>query len=186
VPKITLTEGSFGQGPAAADLAAFHLPDPARPGATLVVPFTDVAEMAMVRGDNGGRIRFAIRTGLGGLMSAGPVGLSAALLAAGKAPQTVFSVRLSDGRGFTALAEAQAFADMHAAYVEARSQSRGHPADMLIARYLAERGGPALIAAALPQPPEEQPAALAAVPPDHGPAFHGPRPARPFGRRTGR
>lgn len=142
VPKLTLTAGDFGEGPAAADLAALHLPDPLRPGSVLVVPLTEVAEMAMVRSDNTNRIKSAVRTSLRGLLSAGPAGLSAGLLAAGRAPQTVFTVRLRDGRTFTALANAGDFADIHAAQVEAAATERAHPADSLIHRYLAERYGP--------------------------------------------
>ena len=142
MPKLTLTGGDFGEGSAAADLAALHLPDPLRPGSVLVVPLTEVAEMAMVRSDNTQRFKSAIRTGISGALSAGPAGLAAGLLAARHAPQTVFTVRLRDGRSFTGLAAAGDFADIHAAQVEAASAERAHPADVLIQRYLAERYGP--------------------------------------------
>jgi hypothetical protein len=168
-----LTGGDFGEGPAAADLSAFHLPDPMRPGTFLVVPLAEVAEMVMERSDNTSRIKSAIRTGISGLLSAGPAGVSAALLAAGKAPQTVFTVRLRDGHSFAALADAGVFADLHAAQIEAQGSGRPHPADATIAKYFAEHVMPP----AGDAPPRHEPAAGST------PAPSARRPARTFGRR---
>ncbi len=189
MPKIALTGGDFGEGPAAADSAAFHLPDPARRGATLVVPFGQVAEIAMVGSDNTARIKSAFRSGLRGVLAAGPAGLSVGLLAAHKAADTVFSVRLKDGRGFLARAAAADFADIHAAQVAAASAERAHPADGVIERYLSGRdklslpeqtnAGAEPLSPALPSP-----APLPAAPVPSSPKARPlPRPPAIFGKR---
>jgi len=179
VPKFTLTEGDFGKGAAAADLEAFHLPDPGRPGAVLVVPFTGVADMALVASDHSDRIKVAVRTGISGFMSLGPVGAAAGVIAAGRAPMTVFTVRLEDGRKFTARATAADFADMHAAEVAARGSAAGHRAEALIAKYLAERHAPPAAT------PVEMESAVAPTPVRRPEPTRQtlPQPTRTFGRR---
>jgi hypothetical protein len=181
LPKITLTEGAFGQGPAAADLAAFHLPDPARRGGVLLVPLREVAEMTMVGSDNTDRVKNAIRGGAVGLLSLGPVGIAAGMRAAGKAPATIFTVRLEDGRTFTARATAADFADIHAAQVEARASAGSHPADAVIAKYLAS--APVEPRPTQPAPPDVAPQPKSPEPP----SSQSPSPSpRPFGRRVPR
>ena len=177
MPKFTLTEGDFGRGVAAADLEAFHLPEPGRPGAVLVVPFAAVAEMALVASDHSDRIKAAVRTGISGFMSLGPVGAAAGLIAAGRAPMTVFTVRLADGRKFTARATAADFADMHAAEVAARGSATGHRAEALIAKYL---HAPTV---ALPVETESPAAPLSLVRQPEPTRQTPPQPARTFGRR---
>lgn len=178
MPKFTLTDGAFGQGPAAADLAAFHLPDPARRGGVLLVPLREVAEMAMIGSDNADRIKNAIRSGAVGLLSLGPVGVAAGMRAAGKAPSTLFTVRLEDGRRFTARAAAADFAEIHAAQVEARAIAGSHPADAVIAKYLAD--APPAPRRVPPLPPE-----VPAEPKPRRSPQAPPRPSSPvpFGRR---
>ena len=73
-----------------------------------------------------------------GVAIAGPVGIAAGLLAARKVKDVVFSVRLRDGRRFTAHAGAQDYADLHAQQISARSEAgRGiSEADSVIEKYL--------------------------------------------------
>jgi hypothetical protein len=139
--------------------------------------------MTMERSDNTNRIKLAVRTSFKGLLSAGPAGLSAGLLAAGKASQTVFTVRLRDGRSFTALAAAADFADIHAAQVDAGRAERAHPADAVIQRYLAERYGPSRPAEAAI--PVTTPVAVQAVAADKPAPAPSGSPAT-FGRRRSR
>ncbi len=181
MPQFTLTEGSFGRGPAAADLGALHLPDPGRPGATLLVPFREVAEMVMAGSDHSDRLKNAMKRGVGGLISLGPAGIAAGVVAIGKAPATVFTVRLEDGRGFTARAPAAVFAELHAAQLEARASIGSHPADAVIAKYLAGAPiDPAPKTAALPPSAPAQPKPA----PQARPRLR-PEPP-PFGRRAPR
>ena len=102
---------------------------------------------------------------------------------------TVFSVRLKDGRGFSARAAAADFADIHAAQVAAASAERAHPADGVIERYLSGRDKPPLpeqtnadaepLSPALPSP-----APLPATPVPSSPKARPlPRPPAVFGKR---
>jgi len=136
MPEITLSDGDFGSGPARVDLSAFYLPDPARPGALLIVALSDVAEIEAISTDHSRRIKDGLKLSARGFASVGPVGLAAGLLAAGRVRDVNFSVVLGDGRRFTANANADVYAEIHAAQIAARAEHAGlTPVDDLIARY---------------------------------------------------
>jgi hypothetical protein len=101
----------------------------------------------------------------------------------------VFSVRLKDGREFSARAAAADFADIHAAQVADAGAERAHPADGVIERYLSGRDKLSLpertnadAEPLSPAPPSPAPAPATPVPssPKARPL---PRPAAIFGKR---
>jgi len=187
MPAVTLTEGDFGSGvEARADSAALYLPDPARAGAILTVPLSDVAEMETTASDRAGQVKAGLKLSAKGFMAVGPVGLAAGLLAASRVKNVFFSVVLADGRRFVATASAEIYADLHSAQLAARAEeAKGHPADEIIARYIAGQqvepeSAPASSAAA-PLPAPAAPPATAAPQPLSSPAADATRPV--FGRR---
>ena len=182
MPTITLKEGDFGaEVPATVDLTALYLPDPVRPGAVVIVPLAEVAEIEALRDDHSGRLKAAAKLSARGFMAAGPVGLAAGLLGAGRTKNVIFSVSLKDGRQFVAAATAEIYADLHAAQIGAAAEaSRAGEPDDLIAKYLAASFGEPLPAADAEAPP---PAPAVAPQPARSPLAGTPRPV--FGRRPG-
>jgi len=190
MPEIILTDGDFGSGPARADLSAFYLPDPARPGAMLIVALSDVAEMEATSSDNSRRIKDGLKLSARGFASAGPVGLAAGLLAAGRIRDVNFTVVLNDGRHFAAHANADIFAEIHTAQIAARAEHSGlTAADDIIARYReslasdtpAVADTPAVVDAPTAPAVPKSPAAPAPVAAPSAPVLPSQRPV--FGRR---
>src|SRR5690606_18904908 len=73
-------------------------------------------------------------------LKAGPLGLAMGVLGATRPKTVIFSVRLADGRGFVASADAATYAAFHAAQVSARAGALApSPADGIITRYLEAR-----------------------------------------------
>jgi hypothetical protein len=189
---ITLTGGDFGSGGSVVvGEEAFYPPDPARPGLNELVPFTAVASVEAVADDRSGQLKEAARLGLRGLTTLGPVGLAASMLAAAKVKDVSFAVRLKDGRGFTATADAVTYAAFGGACRAATGSSEeadeaATRADEMIARYLRERAEAASV-----QPVAAAPSVVAPVAPEEsaGPPRSDdatPVPAPPrrtFGRR---
>lgn len=149
---ITLTGGDFGSdsvvtvGP-----ETLYLPDRAHPGLTEAVPLAEITEVETIGEDRSGQVKRALKLGASGLLTAGPVGIAAGLLAVRQPKDVVFTAVLKDGRTLTATTDARTYADFHAAQVAARAaamrEEGPHPADEIIARYLAARS-------ADPQPDE--------------------------------
>lgn len=182
MPALTITEGDFGSGvEARADSSAFYLPDPSRPGAMLIVPLGDVVDMDAIASDHAGQVKAGLKLSARGFMAVGPVGLAAGLLAAGRGKDVSFAVVLADGRRFIATASAETYADLHSAQLAARGgEAAAHPADEMIARYIAGQNAEG-------EPAQTPPAAAASVPPPptsvapRAPSADAPRPV--FGKR---
>lgn len=177
MPSIMLKDGDFGAGAeVTVNETEFFLPDPARPGLREVVLFTAVEDIESIEDDRSAQYREAKRLGLKGLSAAGPVGLAASVLAVRKTKTVVFSVRLKDGRGFVATADAVNYARVHGAYLSARRQpaneggtAEERAADAIVARYVTKS------ADASAHPASSPPAETTSV---------SPTPERPvFGRR---
>jgi hypothetical protein len=143
--SITLKDGDFGAGvEIVVNEAEFILPDPARGGLRMSVPFTDVVGMDAINDDRSGQVREAVQSGLKGFSAAGPVGLAASLFAGHKPKSVVFEVRLKDERGFVATAEAATYTTLQGYF---RAAARPHTekgdtpedraAEAIVARYMA-------------------------------------------------
>src|SRR5579871_4719952 len=93
--SITLKDGDFGAGiEIVVNEAELILPDPARGGLRMAVPYADIVEMEAIADDRSGQAREAARLGLRGFRAAGPIGLAASLLAVSKPKSIVFKVRI--------------------------------------------------------------------------------------------
>ena len=182
---ITLTDGDFGaEGDVTVGTEHLYLPDRAHPGLTEAVRLADVVEMEVIETDRSGQVQDALKLSARGLMTAGPVGLAAGLLAARKPRDVIFTLTFEDGRKLTAMADAATYANLHAAQVEARAEALREdapgPADDIIAKYVeALRSDEPVAPNAIDEPraPQFDPAA-AEVPP---PVDTGARPV--FGKR---
>ncbi len=209
---ITLKDGDFGKGATVlVGSESLYLPDPAHPGLTEAVALTDIAGIEAVDSDRSSQVKEAVRLSAKGFLSAGPAGLAMGVLAATKVKNVVFSVRLNDGRHFTATADAKTYAELRGAQVAARSSGLtddtvSHAADEIIAKYVGQAkpvpadNAPAPVnepsppAGETPPPPAQQATPIAAAPsPDERASRATPsrvrpeRPQRPvFGRRTSR
>ena len=183
---IALKEGDFGSAEAVTvGETALYLPDRARPGLNEMVPLAAIAEIEDRGDDRSGQVKEAARLGMRGLLAtANPLGLVAGVLAVGKVKDVAFSVRLKDGRGFTALADAVTLANLRAACrkalanggEDAEAEAR---AEAVIAKYV---GTGALQPDPLPMP--ERPAQNGEAAPAAQPQASVEPPARAvFGRR---
>jgi hypothetical protein len=187
MPVVTLTEGDFGSGvEARADSSAFYLPDLARPGAFVVVPLGEIVEMEIIASDRAGQVKAGLKLSARGFMAAGPVGLAAGLLVAGRVKDVSFSAVLADGRTFVATVNAETFAEIHSAQLAARAgETAGHPADEMIARYIEQQRSEAAVSpdapAASPPPSSAAPSAPIETTPRSPASDSGPRPV--FGKR---
>jgi hypothetical protein len=173
MPAVTLTDGDFGSGAEVrTDSSAFYLPDPARPGVFIVVPFAEVEDMETIASDRAGQVKAGLKLSARGFMAAGPVGLAAGLLAAGRVKDVSFRVMLADGRAFVARANAEVFAEIHSAQLAVRGREvAGHPADEMIARYVEQQR-------------QEEAASPDAEPMPPAPASSPPSPAEPSSRES--
>jgi hypothetical protein len=188
MPAVTLTDGDFGSGvEARADSSAFYLPDPARPGAFVVVPLAEVVEMETVASDRKGQVKAGLKLSARGFMAAGPIGLAAGLLAAGRVKDVSFSVVLADGRTFLATANAETFAEIHSAQLAARAgEGVGHPVDAMIARYIEQQRSEAAAPSEPPQPPTTQPPTTPAASPASPPTSNNTASRQASGESTSR
>lgn len=158
---ITLTAGDFGtEGVVTFGEENAYLPDRAHPGLTEAVLLADILEMETTGEDRSGQAMKALKLGARGLLTAGPVGIAAGLLAASQPKDVIFTALLKDGRAFTATTDARAYADFHTAQVAARAAALrddgAHPADHIIARYVAAQAAdPELDAPVADDPPPE-------------------------------
>ncbi|MEX0852175.1 MAG: hypothetical protein WD036_02675 [Bauldia sp.] len=149
MPTITLKEGDFGAGvPVSFGVDDLYLPDRERPGLSVPVPLTEVAEIESIEDDRSGQFQAALKLGAAGLVTAGPAGLVMGAYAATKVKDIVFGVRLQDGRQFVAVSDAKTFAELRSAQIAARASlfigNIGGPADEVIAKYIdAEEWAPA-------------------------------------------
>jgi hypothetical protein len=190
LPTITLRGGDFGTGETIRfDSGGLFVPDPARKGATIYLPFTAIEEVEALSDDHSARLKEAGSRAFEGFRKFGPAGLAMGVFAVTKVKDVVFGVQLNDGRGFTAITDAATFAEVHTAHIRGRAEALGpelgrHPADEMIARYVeAAKAAPAAAATPPAVSPAPQPAA---VPAKQAPAAGArpPAPARPvFGRR---
>ena len=131
---ITLLDGDFG---AAASVSVgeieIFLPDAARPGMSQPIPLSEIAEVEAIA-DESGQVNEAAPSVTRGFL---PFGTR-------KVKEVKFRVRLRDGRGFTASADAVVFAALRTARVSG-TLSAGEAleaearADQLIAKYLREK-----------------------------------------------
>ena len=179
--SITLKDGDFGAGiEIVVNEAEFILPDPARGGLRMAVPFADIVEMQTIADDRSGQVDEAVRPGLRGFRAAGPIGLAASLLAGSKPKSIVFKVRIKDGRGFTATAEEATYGTLRGYYVAARNPAadkvptaEDRAADAIVKRYMS--GKPQGGGRAPPPPPAERQSVAAASPPAEGTPVFGRR-----------
>jgi hypothetical protein len=193
---ITLVNGDFGAGATVSvGEEELFLPDRGRPGMSEPVPLTAIAEVESIADDHSGQIKEAARLGARGFLAFGPIGIAAGMLGARKVKEVKFSVRLQDGRGFTATADAITYAALRSARQSGRMsaadvEEADARADELIAKYLREKQAKTAL------PPEEVaapalPAAPSPVAPDvaqpaDDPALKPAATERPvFGRRRG-
>ena len=194
---IALKDGDFGSGVSiTVGDEAFYLPDPQRPGLNEMIPLTAVAEIESVSDDRSGQLKEAARLGAKGFATLGPLGLAASVLAVRKVKDVNFSVRLSDGRSFTATADAVTYANLRAAcrapLVSGDEDAEADAcADAVIAKYIGPEALPleptpspeAPASTAEPGAAESGPAQATDAPPPPEPAPD-KAPARPvFGRR---
>jgi hypothetical protein len=146
VGTITLKQGDFGSDvPVNVGAETIYLPDREHPGLTLAVPIGDVAEMDSINDDGLRPVKQALKIGARGLIT-GPRGFAAGIHSVTKVKEVEFEATLNDGRRFVAVTDAKTYANLHAAQLAARTaHMRGgaeddapHPADDIIAKYLAE------------------------------------------------
>ena len=169
--SITLKDGDFGAGiEIVVNEAEFILPDPARGGLRMAVPYTDIVEMDVIADDPSGQVSEAVAPGLRGLRAAGPVSLAASLFAGSKPKSIAFKVRIKDGRGFTATAEGPTYSTLRGYYTAARNPAadkgptaEDRAADAIVKRYMA--GKPEGGTRAAQPPPAGRPSVAAASPP---------------------
>jgi hypothetical protein len=147
VGTITLKRGDFGSDvPVNVGAETLYLPDREHPGLTLAVPVGDVAEMDSINDDGLRPVKQALKIGASGLLT-GPRGIAAGFHSVTKVRDVEFEATLNDGRRFVAVTDAKTYANLHAAQLAARTaEMRGgaeedapHPADDIIAKYLAEK-----------------------------------------------
>ncbi|CAN5311459.1 hypothetical protein BH10PSE9_BH10PSE9_14210 [soil metagenome] len=185
---ITILAGDFGSElKARAGEEEFFLPERARPGMTMQVPFTAVAEIEAVADDHSGRIKEAGKLALRGVAALGPLGIAAGMFAMRKPKDVKFEVRLSDRRRFGAVTDAVTFASLRADFTKARAHGGASDpdADRVIEKYVRQQKKAAQAShldepqVRRPSPPEP---VASMAPPEPRRAYTGPeRPA--FGRR---
>lgn len=144
MPEITLQDGDFGaDAKVTVGSNDLYLPDPERPGTKTLVPLAEVEEIESGEIDGLRPVKDALAAGAMGILG-GPRALADGLAAATRVKDVIFNVRLRDGRGFVAIADAKTYADLRSAHLEARREARAaafgsdapSPADDIIAKYL--------------------------------------------------
>lgn len=137
MPAIRLKEGDFGSDvDVMVGMSNLYLPDRAREGLTIAIPFTEIAAVESLADDRSEQVKQAVTLSLKGLAAAGPAGLLNGMRAVGIGKEVIFRVRLRDGRTFVASADARTVANFRGEVMSARTMPDTNAADAVIAKYV--------------------------------------------------